>query len=380
MRCAWPRGWVAIDTMRRLTRIEARRIAVRAQLLDAARPTDLLTTAEHLTLLQLDPTAVVAPSADLVAWSRIGSTYEPTQLQHALERHRTMFEHRAQDVAISPSIVMVRPTTHLGLYLAEMDKLRSTPGQVRAWLDSNAGFERRVLHQLRQSGPLTSRQIPDTAEVAWTSSGWTHERNVTQLLEFLASRGIVAVAGRAGKQRLWDLAEGVYPPGIEAIPIDQARGIRDVNRLRSLGIARPKMVGEAGIPVEVEGTSGPWRLDSDASADGFVGRTAVLSPFDRLIHDRARAEELFDFEYGIELYKPKAKRRWGYFAMPVLHQDQLVGKVDVAADRDASCLRVHALHQDVAFTRATRAGLAAELDTLAAWLGLDHTRWPNQPR
>jgi uncharacterized protein len=363
--------------MRRLTRVEARRIAVRAQLLDAARPPDLLTTAEHLTLLQLDPTAVVAPSADLVAWSRIGNTYQPTQLQHALERHRTMFEHRAQDVAITPSIVMVRRTSHLGLYLAEMDKLRSMPGQVRAWLDANGGFERRVLDQLRESGPLTSREIPDTAEVAWTSSGWTHDRNVTQLLEFLASRGVVAVAGRVGKQRLWDLAERVYPASIEAIPIDEAQRIRDVNRLRSLGIAHPKMVGEAGIPVEVEGTARTWRLDPDASADGFVGRTAVLSPFDRLIHDRARAEELFDFEYGIELYKPKAKRRWGYFAMPILHDDQLVGKVDVAADRDASCLIVHAMHEDVAFTRSTRAGLTAELGALAAWLGLDHIRWPS---
>ena len=108
-------------------------------------------------MLQLDPTAVVAPSADLVAWSRIGATYQPIHLQHAVERDRTMFEHRAQDVATTPAIVMVRPTSHLGLYLAEMEELRRRPGHVRAWLDANAGFERRVVDQLRQSGPLTSR-------------------------------------------------------------------------------------------------------------------------------------------------------------------------------------------------------------------------------
>jgi uncharacterized protein len=362
--------------MRRITRVEARRLAVRAQLLDAARPPDLLTTAEHLTLLQLDPTAVVAPNADLVAWSRIGNTYQPSQLQQALERDRTMFEHRAQDTPITPNIVMVRPMSHLGLYLAEMEALRSTPGQVRRWLDANAGFERRVLDQLRESGPLTSRDIPDTAEVAWTSSGWTHDRNVTQMLEFLGSRGVVAVSGRIGKQRVWDLAERVYPASVETIPVDEARRIRDINRLRALGIARPKMVGEAGTTVEVEGSARTWRLDPEASADDFVGRTAVLSPFDRLIHDRARAEELLDFEYGIELYKPKAKRRWGYFAMPVLHHDQLVGKVDVAADRDGSRLTVHAVHEDISFTRAIRAGLTAELKALAAWLGLDRIRVP----
>jgi uncharacterized protein YcaQ len=364
--------------MRLLTRIEARRIAVRAQLLDAARPADLLTTAEHLTMLQLDPTAVVAPSADLVVWSRVGNTYQRIALQQALERDRTMFEHRGQDVAIAPNINMVRPTSHLGLYLADMETLRTGPGQVRTWLDANAAFERRVLDQLSDSGPLTSREIPDTADVAWTSSGWTHDRNVTQLLEFLASRGIVAVAGRSGKQRVWDLAERVYPAAIEAVPVSEAKRIRDINRLRSLGIARPKMVGDAGIPVEVEDTSRTWRLDPDTGADDFVGRTAVLSPFDRLIHDRARAEDLFDFEYGIELYKPKAKRRWGYFAMPVLHDDQLVGKVDVAADRGTSCLVIQAAHEDIAFTSAMREGITAELNALAAWLGLDDVRWPGQ--
>jgi hypothetical protein len=94
-----------------------------------------------------------------------------------------MSEYRAQDTPITPNIVMVRPRLHLGLYLAEMHELRSRSGSVRPWLDTNAGFERRVLEQLRESGPLSSRDIPDTAEVGWTSSGWTHDGNVTQLLD-----------------------------------------------------------------------------------------------------------------------------------------------------------------------------------------------------
>ena len=199
------------------------------------------------------------------------------------------------------------------------------------------------------------------------------------MLEFLASRGLVAVAGRVGKQRLWDLAERVYPAGVEVIPADEARRLRDQNRLRALGVARPKMVGDAGIPVEVEGTARMWRLDPEATAGGFKGRTALLSPFDRLLHDHARAEELFDFEYMIELYKPKAKRRWGYFAMPVLHHHRLVGKVDLAADRSASRLDVHAVHQDIRFIRAITAGVDDELGALAAWLGLDGVRF-TRPR
>ena len=142
------------------------------------------------------------------------------------------------------------------------------------------------------------------------------------------------MAGRQGRARLWDLAERVFPP-VSAVPAEEARRIRDERWLRALGIARPKFVGEAGTPVTVEGTKGVWRLDPEASAEGFEGRTAILSPFDRLSHDRARALDLFDFEYTLEMYKPKENRRWGYFALPVLHEDALVGKVDASADREA---------------------------------------------
>src|SRR5207237_2752169 len=98
--------------------------------------------------------------------------------------------------------------------------------------------------------------------------------------------------------------------------------------------------------------------------------TALLSPFDRLIHDRVRAEELFDFEYSLEMYKPAAKRRWGYYALPVLHGDRLVGKVDATADRKASVLRVNAIHEDVKHTRVMTRAVHAELEDLASCLGL----------
>ena len=352
----------------KLDRAEARRIAVRAQLLDAPRPTDLLTVVRQLTLLQVDPTAAIAPSADLVAWSRLGSSYRPVQLQQALEQDRTLFELDA----------MVRPMSDLGLHLAGMAAWPFYEKQ-REWLRLNDRFRRDILDLLGTSGPLLSRDVPDTSVVAWPSSGWTNSRNVTQMLEFLMMRGEVAIAGREGRQRLWDLAERVYPAGTRIVPADEARRLRNERRLRSLGIAREKRpkvplepvhVGDAGEPATVEGIPGRWRVDPEALGKPFEGRTALLSPFDRLTYDRARAHDLFAFEYVLEMYKPEAKRRWGFFALPVLHHDQLVGKVDATADRKSSKLLVHAIHQDVRFTRAITAAVQAELEALASWLGM----------
>jgi hypothetical protein len=341
---------------------------VRAQLLDAPRPTDLVAVVQQLTLLQIDPTAAIAPSADLVAWSRLGSTYLPAHLQQAVEQHRTLFEHNA----------LVRPMSDLGLYLAGADDWPSYETS-RAWFRDNDPFRRDILDLLGRSGPLASRDIPDSCVVPWASTGWTNNRNVTQMLELLMMRGEIAIAGRVGRQRLWDLAERVYPADVVVPSVDDATRAKNERRLASLGIARQKStavpvepadVGEAGEPAVVEGTTGEWRVDPAALGADFEGRTALLSPFDRLVHNRVRTQELFDFEYTLEMYKPVTKRRWGYFALPVLHADRLIGKVDAAADRKASVLRVHAIHEDVRFTRTMTKAVQSELEDLASWLGL----------
>jgi uncharacterized protein YcaQ len=356
-------------SVHRLTKTQARRIAVRAQLLDAPRPASLLPVVERLTFLQIDPTAAIAPSADLVVWSRLGSAYRPEHLRQALEQDRTLFEHNA----------LVRPMGDLGLYLAGAADWPSYE-KSRAWLRDNDRFRRDILKLLAASGPLSSRNIPDTCVVPWASTGWSNNRNVTQMLEFLMMRGEVAIAGRVGKQRLWDLPERVYPTGVAVPSVEDAGRRMNERRLSSLGIARqttsgvgvePGDVGDVGEPAIVDGVKGEWRVDPAALGGGaFKGRTALLSPFDRLIHDRTRALELFDFEYTLEMYKPAAKRRWGYYALPVLHGDRLVGKLDAAADRKASVLRVNGIHEDVTFTPAMTKGVQAELQDLASWLGL----------
>jgi uncharacterized protein YcaQ len=200
------------------------------------------------------------------------------------------------------------------------------------------------------------------------------------MLEFLMLRGEVAIAGRVGRERLWDLPARVYPADVAVPSVDEAERGRNERRLASLGIARQKAravpmepvhVGEAGEPAVVEGVKGEWRVDPAGLGDDFEGRTALLSPFDRLVHDRVRAQELFDFEYALEMYKPAAKRRWGYYALPILHEDRLVGKLDALADRKAGVLRVNAIHEDVKFPRSMTKAVRAELEDLASWLGLN---------
>lgn len=351
-----------------LDRDEARRIAVRAQLLTADRPGGLLAVVRHLTLLQIDPTAAVAPNADLVAWSRLGAAYRPEHLVAALA-----------DRTLAEVVALIRPMTDVGLYLADGAAPHIGPRH-HAWVAANDAFRRDVLDRLRDAGPLTSRDLPDTCAVPWGSTGWTNSRNVTQLLEILTFRAEVAVSGRRGRERLWDLAERVYPADLVIPSADDARRERDARRLRALGVVpekrvevpvEPSRVGGSGEPALIDGVPGRWRVDPDQLGRPFTGRTALLSPFDRLVHDRDRALSLFGFEYALEMYKPAAGRRWGYFALPVLHGDRLVGKVDATADRKAGVLRVDAIHEDERFASDVSDAVAAELAELAAWLGLD---------
>jgi len=355
----------------RLDRAEARRIAIHAQLLDAPRPTDLVAVVQRLTFLQIDPTAAIAPSADLVLWSRLGSSYQPADLTKAIEHDRSLCE----------TVAFIRPVRDLPAVLAGYRGQELEPYHAR-WLEANEPFRRDILARLEERGPLLSRDIPDTSVVPWPSSGWTNNRNVTKMLERLARVGEIAISGRKGRQRYWDLPERVYPAGLPTVDFETARRFRDERRLEALGITRSTgtvlpgeqaYAGAAGEEAVVDGVAGTWRVHPAYLGLTFTGRTALLSPFDRLIHDRARAEQLFDFEYILEMYKPKAKRRWGYFALPVLHDDRLVGKLDATADRRAGTLVVHAIHQDVRFTKSMTAAVRREIVDLATWLRLEVT-------
>lgn len=330
---------------------ELRRIAVRAQLLDgsAAGVLDAIT---RMPRLQLDPTARVAPSHLLVLWSRLGR-YDPAELDRLLWEERALFEWRAY----------IRPMEHLGLVRTLMRRFPSGDSArarlIRRWLEANAPFRRYVLSELRRRGPLQSRQLEDRSVEPWPSTGWTANRNVTQLLHFLHLRGEVAVVGRSGRQRVWDLAEGWYP---RVVSVRAAKADAELDRidLRSLG---------------VRGRTGAWEVDPELSADPVPERTTLLSPFDRLISDRERTEALFGFSYRMEFYVPKGERQFGLFVMPILQGDRLVARADVELDRTAGRLIVNSVWREPGAKLDTVAARGAATD-LARFLGVEDIAWP----
>ena len=354
-----------------LSRTEARRIAVRAQLLTAERPAGLLTMVQHLTLLQINPTNAIAPSADLVAWSRLGSSYSTAELEDALDG-RALIDYQ----------LMIRPSEDLALYRAEMDEYRrGLRGyqEVIDWVRANDACRRDILDRLAESGPTAARDIPDTCAVPWKSSGWSNNRNVMRMVECMERRGEVAVAGRKGGDRLWDLAERIYPDD-PVVSVAEAVRMRNELRLRALGLARAKTtaypgepadVGEVGEPAVIDGVKGTWRVEPSLLDQPFAGRAALLSPLDRLVYDRRRTLEIFEFDYQLEQYKPARSRRWGYFALPILYGDRLVGKLDATADRRAGVLRVAAIHDDVPFDDDMTEAVTGQIQDLARWLELD---------
>ncbi|TIC78686.1 crosslink repair DNA glycosylase YcaQ family protein [Nocardioides sp. GY 10127] len=365
----------------RLSRAEARRVAVRAQLLTGRRPGDVLEVVRHLGVLQLDPTRHVAPSAHLVLWSRLGSGYDREELD---------------DLLAGGALVEIggyaRPAEDVRLHTAEMaawpgtGELSPWQQELAAWVEDNDGARLETLELLRQDGPLAAPDLPRGAIVRpWRSSGWNDDRSLLRLLDLMAARGEVAVVGRQGQHRLWDLAERVLPDD-EPVPPAEALAERARRRLAALGVARaraavapgePHDVGASGEPASIEGVRGTWRVDPtllDAHADSFLPRTALLSPLDRLVMDRKRMAELWGFDYQLEMYKPASARRWGYWALPVLHGEDLVGKVDAQHLPLEGTLLVRAVHEDAPWPASLREDVDAELADLAAWLDAEVVR------
>ena len=357
----------AVPEAVRLSLRRAREIAVQAQQLDANRPTDLLDVIRHQGFVQLDPTAAVARTEHLVLWARLGRSYDPADLARHLAARR-VFEYRAFVYPIE-DYPLLQPSM-----AAWPSDGTSFERGVRAWMSANAAFRRHVIDELRARGPLRTRDIDDRSAKGWRSTGWTNQRNVVQMLDWLSAQGVVAVSTRDGAERVWDLAERVHPVGAPAVPLDEALRIRARRRLRRQGIVRARSiddVGGEGVEATIEGLRGKWRVEPELLDRPFRGRSALVSPFDRLVYDRSVTKALWDFDYKLEIYVPVAKRRWGYYVLPAVVGERLAGRIDARADRAAGVLRVPALHLEPGATKADEAAIRAEATELASWLGLE---------
>ncbi|HWT32614.1 MAG TPA: crosslink repair DNA glycosylase YcaQ family protein [Microbacterium sp.] len=353
-----------------LSREDARRLIVRAQLLDANRPGDVVEVAEQLTEIKIDPTAVIAPAQHATAWARIGWGYEPGQLVKAVEDDRVLFEYDGT----------IRPVSVLPLMIPRMRRWPQY-ARVREWMDANARFADDVLARLRADGPLPASAIQDTAQVARQSeSGWYGPNQVPRMLECLERQGRVAVVGRAGRLRRWDVVERVWPPDLPEYSDTEAARLLDVRRLQAAGIARQRSpwtpVGEAGEPAVIEGVKGRWRVDPQALAgldDDPGGRVAVLNPYDRVLFDRPRLRDVFEFDYVLEQFKPKTQRVYGQFAHPILVGDRFVALLDAALDRKRETLQVTAIHELAVIEPEEMEMIRAEIADLGEWLGVPVT-------
>jgi uncharacterized protein YcaQ len=288
-----------------LTREEARRIAVRAAALDGSA-NGVLETVRRLGSLQLDPVATVATPQHLVLWSRLG-VFDWAELDRLLWEERKLFEWNA----------FIWPIEDFPVIRARMNRRRlgkySWERRATEFLEANARFRRYVLRELERRGPLLSRELDERSVTSWESGGWTGDRNVSQMLEILHSRGDVAVVGRRGGQRLWDLGERWYP-ATEAVPLQEA---------------------------------------------------------DRLLAEkRARVRG-----YRLEMYVPKAKREYGYYVLPILRGDRLVGRIDPILDRKRNVLVVNAIYEEPG-VRFPRRRVEAALRSLARFVGAESVELP----
>jgi uncharacterized protein YcaQ len=386
---------VSPEEPRSISLRRVRQLAVTAQLLSAPRPRSILEVVERLGSVQMDPTRTVARTEHLVFWSRLGRRFRIAELERLLWEERSLFEYRA----------FIFPTSEYPVHRETMRRYPSTTATrheyIRTYLRENQGFRRYVLGRLRKEGPLATRAFEDRSAEGWHTGGWNDDgRNTSMMLEVLWAKGEVMIAGRAGQERVWDLAERRLPAdGTRLASGEEARRLLDT-QLRALGIAKVNRFGVTfegarppgwewalaelehegrAVRVAVEGLRGEWWVHGEILDRSFRGRTALLSPFDRLIHDRARSEELFGFRFRLEIYVPKAKREYGYFVMPILHGDRVVGRLDPWYDRSANVLRINALHAEPGAPASAWPAIRAQIDDLAVWLGAEAVALPERP-
>ncbi len=368
-----------------------------------SQPEAIAAVVRRIGCLQLDPVSAVARSPLLVLFSRLGPVREEALLEAAYER-RSLFDAWAHEASLVA-------TADLPLHRWAMRTVTDGTGaravRARAFLEANGAFCEELVGELRARGPLRARELEDRSAEPWRHGWWTDEvsgrQTIARLLHLLWLQGRVGVGGRIGGERLWDVFERCLPPDAPALDLsdDEAEREAALRAVRMLGVARPAHVRAhflrrryRRLPDTLAALTGAGRLERVAVAglgdawyaapedlDGVGAlrpgsRTTILSPFDNLLCDRARAAELFGFEHRLEIYVPPAQRRWGYYVLPILHRERIVARADAAIDAGAGVLNVHALHREPGVRRsaALDRAVARALERLAAWRGAGEVR------
>jgi uncharacterized protein len=386
---------------------QARRLAVTRQSLAGcpppASPRGIVNVVRNLRCVQLDPTNVVARTQHLVLLARLGFTYQASDLDDVAWARKELFSYWAH----AASFVLTEDFPIHAQRMRRWPEGNSTYAiLVRRWMRDNAAMRRHILRRIRQEGPLRSRDITVTGAVPWRSAGWNSGQDVTRMLEFLWIKGKVMVAGRRGADRFWDLAERWFPDWTPRDLLSQRQAVERAvfHSLGALGVATAEHIsryfirdGYTGleaallrlqrrkdiVPVVVGAHPDRWFVRADVAetiapeGDPWEPRTTLLSPFDNLIADRVRSRELFDFDYAVEIYVPKAKRRFGYYVLPILHGDKLIGRIDSRMDREANVYTVNHVfvEEDAPRDRSTAAAVKEGIEGLAAWLGATSVRF-----
>jgi len=341
----------------------------------------------------MDPTKAVARTEHLVFFSRLGTRFRIAELERSLWQERSLFEYWVEivpmeDLAIHRETMRRYPNGTRG------DRARRT--YVREWLDANAAYRRYVLRELKVRGPLRARDLEDRVAHGWRTGGWNDQgRSVAMMLDLLWFKGEIMIVGRDGQQRVWDLAERSLPADPPRLSQGEvARRIVD-GQLRARGVATSKQFGWAfdgrppgweralaelvregvAVPVGVGDLPGEWYAHADVLAERFRPRTVLLSPFDDLVSERDHAQALFDFFFRLEIYVPKAKRQFGYFVLPILHGDRLIGRIDPRFDRQTGVLHVNAVHAEEGAAASWGPSVRRAIDELARWLTAGEVRF-----
>jgi uncharacterized protein YcaQ len=274
-----------------------------------------------------------------VLWSRLGP-HDPEELDRLLWKQKKLFEWKAFIYPIE-ELPLIRALTRKRWGNLKRDQW------AKEFMQEQAALKRYVLRELERRGPLPSRELEHTSARYHEHTVWWGTRaQLTWMLELLHARGRITVAGRDNGHRLWDLAERWWPE-TETVPPREAERILAEKRRRSQGVWFEK---------------GEWRAHPDISDEPVPDRVTLLSPFDRLIHNRARAEALWDFYYRLEMYVPKAKREYGYYVLPLLVGDRLAGRAEPRFDRKTSRLEVLGAWGDTSRLDEALSSLAEYLD------------------